>query len=43
MADKEKKPEPKAETGDPFDALFTGEIVMPVVMDEADDPARSSD
>ena len=25
---------------DPFDALFTGALAVPVVMDEADDPTE---
>ena len=28
---------------DPFDALFTGKLMPPVVMDEADDPETETE
>ena len=36
-------PKKKTETDDAFDALFTGELVPPVVMDEGNGPDPSTD
>ncbi len=40
MTKRPKAPPPEATEEDPFDALFTGKLVPPVVMDDTDDPDR---
>ena len=35
--------DPEDDEEDPFDALFSGKVTPPVVMDETDDPDRRND
>ena len=43
MTNDPKEPKVEDQEEDPFDALFSGKLVLPVVMDEGNDPDHNSD